>query len=255
MSVDQLYECFKHFEANGWPQARPHVSKPKPRVRKSASELGVRRPSHSRATKAGFHTGRKPGNAGRKWPAEVLTPVEISLILNGCSATASTGIRNRAIFTTLYRSGLRIAECLALWPKDVSEDGAVTVLCGKGGKRRVTGMDLEALKWVRVWEERRAELGLDDRHRLFTSLHGTPLYASYVQSTLKRIARGAGITKRVHPHGLRHTFAFELASEGATLLDIQQLLGHSSAATTAHYINHLNPAAALATVRARSWTP
>ena len=66
--------------------------------------------------------------------------------------------------------------------------------------------------------------------------------------------RKAGIERRVHPHALRHSFAFELASEGTPLHIIQCQLGHSSVATTDRYIRHLNPSAVVEAMKSRVWT-
>lgn len=256
MSVEQMFRCFEYFEANGWPEprTRPHTTPAKVRVRPAKGELGVRRASHSRATKAGFHTGRKPGNAGRKWPAEVLTPAEVQMLMLRCSTTASTGLRNRAIFVTLYRAALRISECLDLYPHDVdAERGMIRVRHGKGDKAGTVGMDPKAFAYLAEWEERRAALGLDGSVPMFPSLHGTRLYSSYVQATLKRLAREVGIEKRVTPHGFRHTCAFEMMMAGHPLGEIQLHLRHSNIATTANYLQHLAPMAAVKAAQARGW--
>ncbi len=76
---------------------------------------------------------------------------------------------------------------------------------------------------------------------------------AYVRALLPRLARKAGIEKRVHAHGLRHTHAFELANERTPLHVIQQQLGHSNVAVTSRYINHLAPTAVIETIKAREW--
>ena len=68
----------------------------------------------------------------------------------------------------------------------------------------------------------------------------------YVRGLLKRLARKAGIEKRVHPHGLRHTFAVELEAAGTPVTTISKLLGHSSVAVTARYLDHLTNSQAVA---------
>ena len=73
--------------------------------------------------------------------------------------------------------------------------------------------------------------------------------SAYVRTLLPRLARKAGIDKRVHAHGLRHTHAYELASEGTPIHVIQAQLGHASVATTDRYIKHLNPSAVVETMR------
>ena len=104
------------------------------------------------------------------------------------------------------------------------------------------------------WLERRKALGINGHKPVFCTLTGGNLQATYVRGLLKRLARKAGIEKRVHPHGLRHSHAFELAGEGVPLHVIQQQLGHSSLATTDRYIRHLNPLELIETMRSREWS-
>lgn len=164
----------------------------------------------------------EPANKGRKFPAETLTAKEASALIWACSSRAPTGIRNRALLAVLYRSGLRISEALNLYPKDIdTESGELTVLRGKGGKRRVVAVDEGGLRFLERWLERRARLGFNGRQRVFCTLRGEPVKAAYVRALLPRLARRAGIEKRVHAHGLRHTFASELAGEGHPLSTIQ----------------------------------
>src|SRR5664279_3617008 len=119
---------------------------------------------------------RTPGNKGRKFPAEVLTEAEVASLLRACSSKAPTGIRNRALIAALYRGGLRISEALALFPKDVDATaGTITVLHGKGDKRRTIGLDAGAFAVLARWLDRRAALGINGRYRIFCTLKGTPL--------------------------------------------------------------------------------
>ena len=71
---------------------------------------------------------------------------------------------------------------------------------------------------------------------------------------LNRMARRAGVEKRVHPHGLRHTGASELRSEGVEIGVISKQLGHKSISTTARYLDHINPKEVVETMRRRSWS-
>ena len=76
---------------------------------------------------------------------------------------------------------------------------------------------------------------------------------AYIRRWLKRIGRKAGIEKRIHAHGLRHTFAFEMANEGQPIHVIQQALGHANAAITSLYINHLAPIDVIDVMKSREW--
>lgn len=202
--------------------------------------------------------GLHPPNFGKRYPAEVLTPNEIRRLLQACPNRGPSGMRNRALYICLWRGGLRIGEALALYPKDVDPvAGTITVLHGKGNKRRTIGLDPQAMAVLERWLDKRAAIGLGGRVPLFCTISqnawARPLRAAYVRSNLKRLAAKAGIEKRVHPHGLRHTFAYELANEGTPLHLIQAQLGHDSLATTDRYVRHIAPVALVAAMRARSW--
>src|SRR5262245_25107552 len=111
-----------------------------------------------------------------KRPVEILTTDEIQALLKQCSNRAPTGIRNRALLVVLWRSGLRIAETLALRPKDIDvERGTIRVLHGKGDRARTVGVDALALAVVQRWIDKRAELKLPSKAPLFSTLDGEPI--------------------------------------------------------------------------------
>ena len=207
-------------------------------------------------TQPGYHGGRVPANKGRTYPAEVLTPDEVLALLGQCSTTSSLGLRHRALITVLYRTGVRCSAVLALRLKDVDlQGGSVAVLHGKGDRRRTVGIDPGAVAIVEAWIERRRELGLPADAPLFCTLRGTPMDSAQVRLLLPRLARRAGIAKRVHPHGLRHTHAYELMMEGVPMPIIQRQLGHASLATTDTYLSHIAPKEVIETIAKREWNP
>ncbi len=207
-------------------------------------------------TRPGHHRGRAPANKGKTYPAEILTPDEVKALLGQCSPTSSLGIRDRALITVLYRTGLRCAEALALRVKDVDlRVGSVAVLRGKGNRRRTVGIDPGAVRVIESWIKRRRELGLLAAAPLLCTLRGTPIPSSQVRQLLPRLARQAGIEKRVHPYGLRHTHAYELMMEGVAMPIIQSQLGHVSLATTNTYLAHIAPKEVIETMQKREWEP
>lgn len=211
-------------------------------------------PPGLRPTDSGYFHGCVPANKGRSYPPEILTEAEIASLTRAASNRAPTGIRNRALIAVLYRGGLRLAEALALRPKDLDLDaGTITVLHGKGDKRRTVGLDAGAVAIVARWSERRQDIGLTGRRPLFCTLEGAGLKPSYVRAMLRRLADRAGIEKRVHPHGLRHTRASELMMEGVPVPIIQRVLGHASLATTQTYLDHIAPADVIAAMQKREW--
>lgn len=193
----------------------------------------------------------------RKLPAEVLTAAEVDQLMRACSSTAPTGLRNRALIAVMYRAGLRCGEALALMPKDLDRQrGTVRVLHGKGDKSRTVGMDAGAFAVVECWLMARAQLpNVDGRCPVFCTLEGAKLWSCYVRALLPRLAKAAGVEKRVHCHGLRHTHAFELANENTPIHVISAQLGHSNCGTTDRYIRHLAPQQVINTMQARAWTP
>ncbi len=178
-------------------------------------------------------------NKGNTYPAEVLTPAEVTAILDQCSKRAPSGIRNKALLTLLYRSGLRISEALALRTTDINfEAHTIRVLHGKGNKATTRGFHPSATDALARWMDTRKARGIK-RGPLFCTLDGGTMDPEYVRAMLHRLGDKAGVEKRVHPHGLRHTFACELEAKGVRVSVISELLGHSSIAVTSRYLAHL----------------
>jgi site-specific recombinase XerD len=193
-------------------------------------------------------------NKGKKFPPEPLTKQEVLGLLNACSRRAPTGIRDRALICLLWRGQLRISEALALKAADFDPAACtLRVLKGKGQKSRVVVVDPQAVEVLSTWLECRKKLRLNGHRPIFCTLGGRAVSSPQVRQMLGRRARKAGIEKRVHPHGLRHTGASELAAEGVALLDIQQQLGHGSAATTNKYLHTLDPMRRGEVMRQRKW--
>src|SRR4249919_1015045 len=157
--------------------------------------------------------------------ADLLSNLEVELLMRQCSRRAPTGVRNRALIAVCWRCGLRIGEALALAPKDFDPDsGTLVVQRGKGGKRRVVGVDAGTVSLVGRWLERRRRLPASYGAPLFCTLAGGPMDQSYIRHVLPRLARKAGIERRVHAHGLRHAFAVDLVRAGAPLYVVRDAL-------------------------------
>lgn len=129
------------------------------------------------------------------------------------------------------------------------------VLHGKGDQARTVALDPGALALVERWLTERKKLGVTSRRQLFCTLAGQPLDSSYVRQLLPRLAGKAGIEKRVHAHGFRHTHAAELAREGQPVNLIRDQLGHRSLATTDRYLRDIAPEERLNALRERDWNP
>ncbi len=164
----------------------------------------------------------------RKLPT-VLSPEEVLRLLK-----AALPGRDRALLQTTYACGLRLQELLGLQVADI--DSARLVLHirhGKGQKDRLVPLSACLLEVLRdYWRECRPATWL------FPGLKSTQaLTDGTVQRICRRTARRAGLTKRVHPHTLRHSCATHLLEAGVDLLSVQALLGHSHFNTTAKYLH------------------
>lgn len=204
--------------------------------------------------------GTAPANKGKRYPAEIYTAQEIGRLIRCCGRRGLAAERNRAMIVLMWRCGLRVDEVVSLHPRDVDLDaGTVTVRHGKGDKRRVVGIDPQAAAVLVRWLDLRSRVLGRRQAPLFCTISndrlgpGRPMHTNEVRGFLARAARRAGIEKRVHPHGLRHTFAVELYREGVGVVHIQRLLGHTDLATTARYLDHLMPLEAVELAAGRAW--
>lgn len=193
-----------------------------------------------------------------KRPAEVLTSEEVKALVDACSHRYTSGIRLAAMIGVMYGCGLRLAELLALAPKDIDlRKRELLVRHGKGDKPRRLGMPAETVLLVERWMTRRRAYAIPAGAPVFCTYSsgnvGEPLHQQQVRMALMRLRRKAGIEKRVHPHGFRHSFAFELAQEGVPMHVIKDALGHTSLAVTDIYISHLGTKQVLDQMRDRQW--
>lgn len=195
-----------------------------------------------------------PWNKGRTLPPEPLTHSEVLDLLRACSSKAPTGQRNAALVVLLWRAGLRCSEALDLHPKDIDAQAhTVRILHGKGNRSRTVGLDATAFAVIARWMDSRKMLGINGRAPLLCTLKAGKLNSSYVRALLPRLARKAGIEKRVHAHGLRHSHAADLVREGVPVNLIQRQLGHASLAVTSAYLDHIAPEHVVAVIRDREW--
>jgi len=187
-------------------------------------------------------------NKGKKFDVEVLTTNEVDRILRTFPPN-NTGLRNRTMILVMYRTAIRCAELTALRPGDINEAaGTITIVLGKGGKRRVVGADPKVFAEIIEWNKVRPK-----GDTLFCTWTGGRMDTSSVRRTVKAAARKAGISKRVHPHKFRHSSAFHLANSGVDLRIIQRQLGHTNIAVTSKYIDHIGDPALVKTIQTVRW--
>ena len=148
------------------------------------------------------------------------------------------GLRNRALFETLYGAGIRVSELTGLNVFDVDFAAGCVRVAGKGGKERIVPVGTTALERIRLYRERllaASGIGMNADGALFLNKDNGRLSARSVGRILEALIRRCGLATPVSPHGLRHSFATHLLDAGADLRIVQELLGHKSLSTTQKY--------------------
>lgn len=173
---------------------------------------------------------------GRVLPS-VLSVAEVERLLAAPGTDDPLAWRDRALLDLGYGAGLRVSELCGLVTADLlSDDGLVRVL-GKGGKQRLVPIGRKVIGTVSVYlHTTRAALDKGKTGgRVLLNARGGPLSRVGAWGVIKRLARRAGITTRVTPHTLRHSFATHLLEGGADLRAVQEMLGHADLSTTQIY--------------------
>ena len=178
--------------------------------------------------------------------AQALTGEEAKALIDACNNNTTSGIRDRAVFTVLWRGSMRISATLRILPSDIDwTRGMVTIQSDKGGKGRIVVLDDQAMDVLRIWSERRNTLGINGHQNFFCATNkqarGNRLDSSYFRHKIKALQKKAGIERRCHCHALRHTGASNLLEEGFDLATIAGQLGHAHISTTSRYLHQLRP--------------
>lgn len=178
---------------------------------------------------------------GRKLPS-VLSVHQIEAMLQAIDHSTPLGIRNRAILEVLYGTGMRVSELISLPMSHLYADEGCVRIVGKGNKERLVPIGAVALKYTQIYlQEVRMHVQVHPDHAdvLFLNRSGKGLTRVTVFLLIQALARKAHIPTKVSPHVFRHSFATHLIEGGADLRAIQEMLGHSSIATTELY-THLD---------------
>jgi integrase/recombinase XerD len=168
---------------------------------------------------------------------EFLTVEEVNKLLAAPKGQDRLAVRDRAMLELFYAAGARVAELAHVSVTDVKMDLGLVLLYGKGSKERVVPLGKPAQKAIVSYlSAARPKLaGPKSGDTLFLGRRGEPLSRIHIWRLVKKYAGLAGIRKNVHPHTLRHSFATHLLEGGADLRTVQEMLGHSSVATTQIY--------------------
>jgi integrase/recombinase XerD len=168
----------------------------------------------------------------------VLGPAAVDRLLEAPSAETRLGRRDRAALETLYATGCRASEVVGLRPTDLDLAGGLARCVGKGNKERCVPLGSRAVAALSSYLASDRPLltaRRPDTASVLVSRTGRPLSRIGLWRIVKQHATAAGLQVEVSPHTLRHSFATHLLAGGADLRAVQEMLGHSSIATTQIY--------------------
>jgi integrase/recombinase XerC len=163
---------------------------------------------------------------------------EMFRLLDSIQTDTLLGSRNRAIFETLYSSGIRVSELAGLNFSDVDFSSAVVRVLGKGNKQRIIPIGQKALNAITAYREqlnRQIDSEVLKEGSLFLNRYNKRLSARSIARILRKLVDAVGLLIPVSPHALRHSFATHMLDSGADLRVVQELLGHKSLSTTQKY--------------------
>ncbi|MGB8958689.1 MAG: site-specific tyrosine recombinase XerD [Candidatus Aminicenantales bacterium] len=165
-----------------------------------------------------------------------LTVAEAEALLQAPDEKKPRGLRDRAMLEVLYGSGLRVSELATLKTAEINLEDGFLVCRGKGGKERIVPLGRSSCRAIRRYlDEVRPLVDPDGREELFLSRRGRPFTRQGVWKLLRQHAAKAGLSAKISPHVLRHSFATHLLERGADLRSVQLMLGHSQITTTQIY--------------------
>ncbi|MBV6493014.1 MAG: Tyrosine recombinase XerC [Turneriella sp.] len=171
-----------------------------------------------------------------------LRPVELESLLEDGTGDEMrfTGVRDKALWETVYSSGMRISEALLLSINffSLSYIPDEVKVRGKGSKDRVVYLGEKARRALLEYLPFRAQVLVRMKKNcdaLFINFKGGPLTRRGAHYLIKKRAHALGLDARVTPHSLRHSFATDLLNNGANIRHVQEMLGHASVSTTQNY--------------------
>ncbi len=168
----------------------------------------------------------------------VLSPESVTTLLESPCEQNRYFLRDRAILEVLYATGCRVSEVVNLQLKDLHIDSSFITCTGKGRKQRIVPLGRKAIIALREYLQNLRPLLVKiqtSTSAVFVSKAGKALNRIIIWKQLKKYALQAGLTGKISPHTLRHSFATHLLSGGADLRIVQDLLGHSNIRTTQLY--------------------
>jgi integrase/recombinase XerD len=162
---------------------------------------------------------------------KTLSEDDVEALLAAPEVGSDLGLRDRAMLETLYATGLRVSELIALKTFEVNLDAGVVRVMGKGSKERLVPLGEEAVDWIAKYMKSRKKTS----NTLFITSRGAGMTRQAFWQLIGRYGRRAVPGKKLSPHVLRHAFATHLINHGADLRVVQMLLGHADISTTQIY--------------------
>ncbi len=172
--------------------------------------------------------------APRKLPV-ALDREEVGKLLDHPKGDTVLGLRDRALLSLLYGTGIRASECSGLRERDIDWAEKTIRVTGKGGHERSIPLNEEVLHALRQYRLARGSAAVNEA--VFRSREGKALSRNAIYERVRQAAHKSGITRRVSPHRLRHTFATHLVQAGVGLVTLRDLLGHRQITSTQIYIH------------------
>ena len=172
---------------------------------------------------------------------QVLSRDEVARLLAQPAGSSPAALRDRALLETMYACGLRASEAIGLELSELDIEVGLLRARGKGSKERIVPIGSKAIASLAAYLEkgRPRLVGLGDEPRVFVNLRGSGLSRQGLYKIVQRHAASAGLSHRMSPHTLRHSFATHLLAGGCDLRSLQEMLGHADIATTQIY-THLS---------------
>ena len=168
---------------------------------------------------------------------KTLSEHDVEALLAAPNTADAIGCRDRAMLETLYATGLRVSELVAMKSHEANLDAGVVRVLGKGSKERLVPLGEEAVHWISTYvkEARPGLAGKRNPPALFITARGAGMTRQAFWHLIRRYGARAIPGKRLSPHVLRHAFATHLINHGADLRVVQMLLGHADISTTQIY--------------------
>lgn len=170
-----------------------------------------------------------------------LNVIELEKIFSIPNQNTNIGKRDILILEMFYSTGIRLSELVNIRIKDIDKGNREIKVIGKGNKERIVFFSTKCLEYLNDYlDNARYYLIKKENDYLFLNNNGNPLTTSGIEYIINKILKQSNLNIKLTPHTLRHTFATHMLNEGADLMTVKELLGHSNISTTGIYTHVSN---------------